>query len=103
MFKEPTRILLIGNDLSLICARRLLLEHAGFSVIEVQTEQDALLQLQSSVAVRGVVICSTIDHVERQRLTKDLRQVEPGLAVMWLSCRDNDPTEVVDWANLQVH
>jgi DNA-binding response OmpR family regulator len=101
MSREPIRILLIGNDRSLIDARRLLLERAGFAVIEAGTEQDAMLRLQSTV-IRGVVLCSTIDHLERQRITGNLRQMQPSLAIMWVSGRESHPADVVKWAKSQI-
>lgn len=79
-----TRILSVGHDHHLLSLRSLVLESAGFDVIEAYTVSDAL-RLAQSDAVDLVLICHTIPKPEQKRLVAvihERRRLMPVLCVI---------------------
>jgi DNA-binding NtrC family response regulator len=81
---ENTRILSVGHDHHLLALRTLVLERAGFEVIEAFCVSDAL-RLAQSDAVDLVLMCHTIPRAEQKLLLagiRNRRRLMPVLSVI---------------------
>ncbi len=79
-----TRILSLGHDHHLLAMRTMLLEGAGFEVIEAYSLSDAL-RLAQSDAVDLVLVCDTVPKAEQKLLlasVRERRRLMPVLSVL---------------------
>jgi DNA-binding NtrC family response regulator len=67
-----TRILSVGNDHHLLSMRTMLLENAGFDVIEAYSVSDAV-RLAQSDTVDLVLVCHTVPKAQQKFLLSAIR------------------------------
>lgn len=82
-----TRILSVGNDHHLLPLRSMVLESAGFDVIEAYSVNDAL-RLAQSDAVDLVLICHTVPKQEQKRLIAAIRERRRLMPVLCVIAHD---------------
>ena len=82
-----TRILSVGSDHHLLSLRSLVLESAGFDVIEAYSVTDAL-RLAQSDAVDLVLICHTVPKPEQKRLITAIRERRRLMPVLCVIAHD---------------
>jgi DNA-binding NtrC family response regulator len=82
-----TRILSIGHDHHLLSLRSLVLESAGFDVIEAYSASDAL-RLAQSDAVDLVLICHTVPKAEQKLLIATIRNRRRLMPVLCVIAHD---------------
>ena len=82
-----TRILSVGHDQHLLSLRSMVLETAGFAVIEAYSVSDAL-RLAQSDAVDLVLLCHTVPKSEQQRLLVAIRQRRRLMPVLCVLAHD---------------
>jgi DNA-binding NtrC family response regulator len=82
-----TRILSVGHDHHLLSLRSIILESAGFDVIEAYSVSDAL-RLAQSDAVDLVLICHTLPKPEQKRLIAAIRERRRLMPVLCVIAHD---------------
>ena len=82
-----TRILSVGHDRHLLSLRSILLESAGFGVIEAYSVSDAL-RLAQSDAVDLVLICDSLPKPEQKRLIATIRERRRLMPVLCVIAHD---------------
>jgi len=82
-----TRILSVGHDHHLLSLRTLVLESAGFEVIEVFSVSDAL-RLAQSDAVDLALICHTVPRAEQKLLLTGIRTRRRLMPVLCVIAHD---------------
>ena len=82
-----TRILSVGHDHHLLSLRSMVLEGAGFDVIEAYSVTDAL-RLAQSDAVDLVLICHTVPKPEQKRLIAAIRERRRLMPVLCVIAHD---------------
>jgi DNA-binding NtrC family response regulator len=82
-----TRILSVGHDQHLLSLRSMVLETAGFEVIEAYSVSDAL-RLAQSDAVDLVLLCHTVPRSEQQRVLSAIRQRRRLMPVLSVIAHD---------------
>jgi DNA-binding NtrC family response regulator len=84
---ENTRILSVGHDHHLLSLRSMVLEAAGFDVIEAYSISDAL-RLAQSDAVDLVLLCHTVSKSEQARLMSAIRERRRLMPVLCVIAHD---------------
>jgi DNA-binding NtrC family response regulator len=84
---ENTRILSVGHDHHLLSMRSMVLEAAGFDVIEAYAVSDAL-RLAQSDAVDLVLLCHTVPKSEQIRLVSAIRERRRLMPVLCVIAHD---------------
>lgn len=84
---ENTRILSVGHDHHLLALRTLVLERAGFEVIEAFCVSDAL-RLAQSDAVDLVLMCHTVPKAEQKLLLAGIRNRRRLMPVLCVIAHD---------------
>jgi DNA-binding NtrC family response regulator len=82
-----TRILSLGHDHHLLPMRTMLLENAGFDVIEAYSVNDAL-RLAQSDAVDLVLVCHTVPRAEQKLLVVGIRQRRRLMPILLVIAQD---------------
>ena len=82
-----TRILSLGRDKHLLSLRTILLENAGFEVIEAYSINDAL-RLAQSDAVDLVLVCHTVPRSEQSLLVSGIRQRRRLMPILSVIAQD---------------
>jgi DNA-binding NtrC family response regulator len=82
-----TRILSVGHDHHLLSLRSLLLESAGFEVIQAYCVSDAL-RLAQSDAVDLVLVCHTVPKAEQKLLLNAIRKRRRLMPVLSVIAQD---------------
>src|SRR5262249_42516028 len=82
-----TRILSIGHDHHLLSMRSLVLESAGFAVIEAYSVSDAL-RLAQSDAVDLVLIISSVPKADQKLLVSSIRDRRRLMPVLCIIAQD---------------
>jgi len=82
-----TRILSVGRDHYLLSLRSMVLESAGFDLIEAYSVADAL-RLAQSDAVDLVLICHSVPKPEQKRLIAAIRERRRLMPVLCVIAHD---------------
>lgn len=83
-------ILTISRDRPLQRTRTLILEDAGYTVLEVSTHSEALSLISAIKDIDLVVMCHSVPEGSRELLAEAIKREFPGIPILML-CRDWDP------------
>jgi hypothetical protein len=76
-------------------------EHEGFEVLELSDPQH-ITRVIEFCAVRGVIMCHSLNIADPDQIASDLRRVQPHLSIMCPVEGGSQPTEVLTWALVQI-
>jgi PleD family two-component response regulator len=74
-------VISVGTALELLWLREAVLKNAGFRVLTIADENQALAQV-GSVGCGVLLVCYSIDDAIRQKLTAKFRQACPGSRIV---------------------
>jgi DNA-binding response OmpR family regulator len=88
----PKFILIISRDRILQHTRRLILEHHGYRVFDVHTDDEAINAVEAYASFSLVLLCHSVPEKSRLFLVGKLKGLQPTLPVLMLY-NSYDPTE----------
>lgn len=88
----PKFILIISRDRILQHTRKLILEHHGYRVFDVHTDDEAIKAVESHASYSLVLLCHSVPERSRLFLVNKLKELQPKLPILMLY-NSYDPTE----------
>ena len=89
---HPTSVLTISRNELLQHTRTLILENAGYSVVPVQNDEDALAAINSPTMFSLVLMCHSVPEKSRVLLASRIKELRPNLPLLMLY-NGYDPTK----------
>ena len=80
----PRSILIISRDRVLQHTRKLILEHSGYHVTDVHSDDEAIKAVESSVSYILALLCHTVPERGRLFLVARLKELQPKLPILML-------------------
>jgi DNA-binding response OmpR family regulator len=80
----PKSILIISRDRVLQQTRKLILEHSGYHVSDVHSDEEAIKAVESSIPYMLVLLCHTVPERSRLFLVGRIRELQPKLPILML-------------------